>query len=280
MKFITVNGFAYRYNRETALGGIAFRNLNAYYTPVGKDDSVINPMVETLAIFGGTVKTDRQLVKLGGDAVRASKIAAKVHKASLFFDAQCINGDAGVNPASFYGLKARLTGNQLIEPGANGGALTIDMVVALQDAVVGTNAQKTLIMNKAARRYISNLVRASATGMHFQEAAGTQAAIFNDSTIEILDENGDEQPILTSTETLGSSGATCSSIYCVNFGQDMDEQNVQGLVGNGLIETVAYGERDGIYSDLVEGNMGMGVFHPRAAARLQGITITQPTYGP
>ena len=278
MKFITTDGFAYRYNREQALGGIAFRALNGYYNPTGKDDSIINPLVESLAIFGGTVKSDRQLVKVKGDAVRASKISAKVHKASLFYDANCIYGDPGVNPMAFYGLKPRITGKQLLSPGPNGGPITVDLVVALQDAVVGTNANKTLIMNKATRRALSSAVRADARGMQFVEASGTQAAMFNGSDIEVLDEDGDEQAILTSTEVLGNNNA-CASIYCVNFGQDFDEQNVQGLVGNGLIEHVAYGERSGVYEDLVEGMMAMGVFHPRAAARLQGVTITLPATG-
>ena len=66
LKFIQVNGFGYKYNREVALGGIAFRNLNGYYNPTGKDDSTINPAMEELAIFGGIVRTDRQLVNQSG----------------------------------------------------------------------------------------------------------------------------------------------------------------------------------------------------------------------
>ena len=49
---------------------------------------------------------------------------------------------------------------------------------------------------------------------------------------------------------------------------------MQGLVGGKLIEHVAYGERSGIYEDLVEGLMGIALFHPRCAARLAGVTYT------
>jgi hypothetical protein len=83
LRFIPVDGFAYSYNRQHTLGGIAFRGLNESYT---NDTGVINPQVETLSIFGGEVRTDRQLVNKQGDVVRAAAIAAKVKKAGLFFD--------------------------------------------------------------------------------------------------------------------------------------------------------------------------------------------------
>ncbi len=126
-------------------------------------------------------------------------------------------------------------------------------------------------MNKGQRRALSSLIRTDARGMQFTEASGTQAAKFNGSDIEVIDEDGDEQPILALNETLGTNNAT-SSMYCLNFGQDRDEQNFQGLVGPKMIEHVAYGERSGIYEDLVEGRFGLALFHPRCAARLAGIT--------
>src|SRR5918993_2814667 len=119
LRFVPVDGFAYSYNRQTALGGIAFRGLNESYT---NDTGVVNPQVETLSIFGGEVRTDRQLVNKQGDVVRAGAIAGKVKKAGLFFDRYCLKGDPGVDGLQFYGLNARLTGSQLIECDVNGGA--------------------------------------------------------------------------------------------------------------------------------------------------------------
>ena len=69
LRFIPVDGFAYSYNRQTALGGIAFRGLNDSYT---NDVGVINPQIETLAILGGEVRTDRQIVNKQGDVARAN----------------------------------------------------------------------------------------------------------------------------------------------------------------------------------------------------------------
>ncbi|HZN11141.1 MAG TPA: hypothetical protein VFC61_05655, partial [Blastocatellia bacterium] len=64
LHFVPVDGFSYSYNRQKTLGGIAFRGLNESYA---NDTGVVNPMVETLSIFGGEVRTDRQLVNKQGD---------------------------------------------------------------------------------------------------------------------------------------------------------------------------------------------------------------------
>src|ERR671914_1499930 len=133
LRFVPVDGFAYSYNRQTTLGGIAFRGLNESYT---NDTGVVNPQVETLSIFGGEVRTDRQLVNKQGDAVRANAIAAKVKKAGLFFDRYVIKGDPTTDPLQFYGLNARLTGSQVMSAGANGGPLTLDLLDAAMDSVV------------------------------------------------------------------------------------------------------------------------------------------------
>src|SRR3954453_12970190 len=132
LRFISVDGFAYSYNRQTALGGIAFRGLNESYT---NDTGIVNPQVETLSIFGGEVRTDRQLVNKQGDQVRANPIAAKVKKAGLFFDRYVIKGDPAASPNQFYGLNYRLTGAQVLSPATNGGPLTLDLLDTALDAV-------------------------------------------------------------------------------------------------------------------------------------------------
>src|SRR3546814_2252142 len=53
----------------------------------------------------------------------------------------------------------RLTGDQVITAGANGAALTMDMLDDLVDAVRGTPS--VLVMNKAMRRAVVKLARSS-----------------------------------------------------------------------------------------------------------------------
>src|SRR5919112_751112 len=206
LRFVPVDGFAYSYNLQKTLGGIAFRGLNESYT---NDTGVVNPQVETLSIFGGEVRTDRQLVNKQGDGVRANAIAAKVKKAGLFFDRYVIKGDPAANPNQFYGLNYRLTGPQVLAPATNGGPLTLDLLDTALDAVAGANDRKVIVCNKVVRRKITSLLRAAAGGSAMSEI-GPQAREYDGATIEVLDEDGDEAPILEFNDTVGSSNDTTS----------------------------------------------------------------------
>jgi hypothetical protein len=267
LRFVPVDGFAYTYNRQQTLGGIAFRGLNDSYA---NDTGVVNPQVETLSIFGGEVRTDRQIVNKQGDVARANAIAAKVKKAGLFFDRYVVKGDPTADPLQFHGLNVRLTGAQVMEVAANGGPLTLDLLDQALDAVVGSNSRKVIVCNKAVRRQITKLVRTAAGGAAVSDV-GPQAREYDGAPIEVLDEDGDETPILDFDETQGTSNVT-TSLYVIRPGSDVDGEYVQGLIGGGMIEHVAVGLLGTYYSDIVEANMGLGVFHPRAAIRVKGIT--------
>ena len=267
LRFVPVDGFAYTYNRQTTLGGIAFRGLNDGYSD---DTGVVNPQVESLAIFGGEVRTDRQIVNKQGDAARANAIAAKVKKAGLFFDRYVIKGDPATDPLQFYGLNTRLTGNQVLSVATNGGPLTLELLDEALDSVVGSNSRKVIVCNKAVRRQITGLVRDAAGGAAMSEI-GAQVREYDGAPIQVLDEDGDETPILDFDETQGTSNVT-TSLYIIRPGSDVDGEHVQGLIGSKMIEHVSVGLLGTYYSDVVESAMGLGMFHPRAACRVKGIT--------
>jgi hypothetical protein len=267
LRFVPVDGFAYAYNRQATLGGIAFRGLNESYA---HDTGVVNPQVETLSIFGGEVRTDRQLVNKQGDVVRAGAIAAKVKRAGLFFDRFVIKGDPAASPLQFYGLNARLTGEQVLSLDPSGGApLSLDLLDKALDRVPGSNDRKIIVCNKEVRRQITALIRAAAGGSAMREI-GAQARDYDGAAIEVLDEDGDESPILAFDETHGVDTDT-TSLYVIRPGSESDGNYVQGLIGSKLIEHVAVGLLGTYYSDIVEANMGLGMFHPRAACRVKGI---------
>ncbi len=269
LMFIPVNGLVgYKYNREESLGGIAFRGINESFTP---DTGVYNPQIETLAIMGGTVQTDRQIViNAGGTEVRASRILAKTRKAGLFFDKYVIDGDPAVNAKQFYGLNARLTGSQVLSAGTNGGAITLALLDQAIDTVVGTsNSQKRIACNKAVRRKLTSLVVAAAGGAAVLDV-GKQLVEYNGTPIDIIDEDGDESAILGFDETQGNQSLS-TSLYVYRPGSDSDGEYVQGLVGSSMVDHIDYGERNGVFDDLIEANMGLAMFHPRAACRIKGI---------
>jgi hypothetical protein len=92
--------------------------------------------------------------------------------------------------------------------------------------------------------------------------------------IEVLDEDGDEQPILPFTETRRAPATSPTSLYVIRPGSSIDGEYVQGLIGANMIEHVAVGLLGTYYSDIVEANMGLAMFHPRSACRLKGLTCS------
>ena len=138
--------------------------------------------------------------------------------------------------------------------------------------MAGSNDRKVIVCNKVVRRKITSLVRSAAGGSAMREI-GPQAKEYDGAPIEVLDEDGDEAPILAFDETQGSSNVT-TSLYVVRPGRDVDGEYVQGLIGSELVEHVAVGLQGTYFTDIVEANMGLGMFHPRAAARVKGITNT------
>lgn len=268
LMFIPVDGHVYEYGEEVTLGTIAFRSLNEDYND---DVGVVNPKVEQLAIMGGTVKTDRQIMnKSAGAATRANRIASKVKKTGLFYDKYCIDGDPATNPKQFYGLNSRLVGNQVISMGANGAALTLAALDQAVDQTVGTsNPQKRIVCNKFTRRKI-NALKVAAAGGALVGDVGKQNMTYNDVPLIVLDEDGDEAAILGFDETQGAS-AICTSLYVIRLGTDTDGEYVQGLVGSNMIEHEDQGKRGSQNLDLVEANLGLAMFHGRAATRIKGI---------
>jgi hypothetical protein len=269
LKFIPVDGLTYEWGEQTTLGSVGFRAINGAYTP---DVGVVTPKREGLGILGGQVNTDRQIANKNGGVARANGIAAKVRKVGLQYDRAVLQGDPAVNPLAFSGLNIRCTGSQLLVAGPNGATLALSMVDQLIDYVVGSPTQKRLVMNKAIRRKLTYLKVAAAGGAHVEDVS-KQLDNYNGVPIDVLDEDGDETPILPFTETCGSSTATVS-MYCYRPGSDTEGEFLQGLIGGNLIEVVPVGLLGTFWADLIESNIGLGMFHFRAAARLSGLTNT------
>ncbi len=266
LRFVKVDGFTYTYGEQTTLGGVAFRSIGGDYTA---DVGVVNPKIETMGIFGGKIQTDHQMVVKSGDAARANQIAARVRKAGLFYDLKVIKGDSAIDPKNFSGLNARLVNKQLISAGVNGGALTLDLVNRLLDAVVGLNSQKVLVMSKAIRRSLKNLILNKATGTAVADISGSLDS-YDGCPIEVIDEDGDESPILDFNETWGTS-TVAQSLYCIRPGSDIEGEFMQGLVGGPLIEHYVSGMQGTQHVDIVDAHMGIALFHGRSAARVAGV---------
>lgn len=276
LNFIQQPGLTYPYAQNKALPGVGFRSLNAQFTATA---GVTNPAVERLAILGGKIRTDGVQIALKGDGARSNQITRQVQAAGKFFDKIFFNGDTAVNTNGFDGLKKRLSGAQLITQATNGAVPSWEKFIALQDAVAGPNALKHLFMNQATRTNLlfdclaglpeSRLITSNPSS---DPAMGMGTYYFNGSEICEVWYDETETAILPFTEVQGTSGAACSSAYCVKFGSSLDEEDVQGLSGlpGDIVASgpINFGE---YLEDLIQMVGGIGLFSGYCAARLQGI---------
>jgi hypothetical protein len=262
LAFVDVQGNSYRYNREGALPGIAFRGINESYT---ESTGVLNPQVETLTICGGDSDYDVALIKMGAGSnnLRAVHDGMKAKALTLTWLATFFDGNAETNPREFDGLNRRLTGNQVINLAAGGGALTLDAVDELIDAVAGTPT--ALLMNKDCRRKITKLAQNSTAVSMSVDALGRPMASYAGIPIGIVEDDTAGNAVLGFDEDDGQGHADTCSMYAVRF--DMD-----GLHG---IQTAAMDVRDlgeqqakPSFRTRIEWYSGLVVKHPKAAARL------------
>lgn len=268
LPFFDVNGQAYKYNQEKTLPGIAFRGINESYTA---DTGVVNPAVEQLFIMGGLSKVDRALVKTQGNVnnLRAIYDGMKAKAAALTYTLKFFKGDNASDPNEFTGMEKRLTGAQVIDAGATAGgnALTLDKLDEMLDAVQGS--PDVIFCNKTLRRKINALMRAAGQATEpISDAFGRQIQSYGGVAIGVIEEDKDGNLILPFDEA-DSKGdaASCSSIYACRFGL---AEYVSGLQA-GNMDVLDQGLTGVHYNTLIEWICGLGVFHPKAAARLRGI---------
>lgn len=268
LPFFNVNGQAYVYNQEETLPGVAFRGINGSYT---ESTGVVNPVTERLYVLGGISAVDRALVKTQGNVnnLRATYDGMKAKAVALEFTKKFFKGSSETDPNEFDGLEARLTGNQVINAGntSGGDALTTDKLDELIDSVQGS--PDVLFMNKAMRRKVNALVRESSQATEaVSDAFGRRLFSYAGIPIAVIEEDKDGNLILPFTEdNPGGGTAASTSIYAVRFGA---AEWVSGLQA-GAMDVEDLGLNSTKYETLIEWICGMGVFHPKAAARLRGI---------
>lgn len=268
MPFQTIAGNAYQYNVEESLPGVEFRNYNEGYS---ESTGVINPATERLTLLGGDSDFDVALIaqQVGGNDTRAIYDALKAKSLTLEWLKTFFSGDTDDNPKAFDGIEKRLTGDQVIEAGANGAPLSLDMFDELVDAVQGEPsaifARKSVI-----RAYRQALRAAGGTTPESIMIPNFGRPVIAHNGVPILpielDTRGNE--ILSATETQGTNDNT-SSAYAIRFGID-------GLHG---IQTAPISVRDlgevddkPAYRTRIEFYSGVVLKNGRCAARLKGLT--------
>ena len=125
-----------------------------------------------------------------------------------------------------------------------------------------------MFMNKTLRRKVNTLMRAAGQAQEtVSDAFGRQISSYAGVPIGVIEEDKDGNQILAFTEdNPGGGSAASTSIYAVKFGA---AEYVSGLQA-GTMDVLDLGLNRTKYETLVEWICGVGVFHPKAAARPPG----------
>lgn len=273
--FRTIPGNSYAYNREGVLPGIAFRGVNEGYT---SSVGVINQQSEALRIAGGDLDVDRFIVETGGESVRSTHEQMKTKALAASISTKLVKGDSTSDPREFDGLQARIptTGTQFIAAGTTdaGDALSLFKLDQLISLVSGPN--KRLWMPRVLAMRLTQAARNTAVGGFItwdKNEFGQQVMAYNGIPIDIEypDNDGTEALAFDELGDLGGTpgGSTSASIYCVSLG----EGYVSGIQ-SGPMSVRDLGELDTLplFRTRVEWYAGLVVEHPRAVARLGGIS--------
>lgn len=261
LPFLEVTGTAVTYNREATMPAAAFYDVGdtwAEATPT------FTQVTAGLKILGGDADVDNflQATYATPHDIEAEAIASRAKAVAHAYTSAFYNGDSAVDTKSFDGLTKAIPAGQTLAAGANGGQLTLDLVDQVID-LVKPGKPDALLISKRTRRKLSALRRASGNLLETDVNAFGQRALFYDGIPLVVDE------FISDTQTKGTSGAACSSMYALKFGQGV---GVMGLEHGGIqVERVGELETKDATRTRIKWYAGLAVFSELGVSRLEGI---------
>lgn len=261
LPFMEVTGTAVTYNREATMPAAAFYDPGdtwAEATPTFTQHTA------NLAILGGDADVDNFLHATYADTndIEAEVVANRAKAVAHAFSDSFFNGDITSNAKSFDGLHRLIPAGQTITAGANGAALTLDMMDELLDRVK-PGKPELIFMSRRARRKLKDLRRSSGSVLETSvNQFGQQVDVYDGIPIVVDDFIKDDQAL--------GSGTNLTSIYAVKFGQGT---GVLGLEHGGItIERVGELESKDATRTRIKWYTGLGLFNELGAAKLVGIS--------
>jgi len=261
LPWMTVTGSALTYNQEAALGTAAFYAVGDAWA---EDAPTFTQRTATLKIMGGDADVDNFLARTYANPndLEATVIAAKAKATAYSFNDAFFNGNATTNPKQFEGLERLITvASQSLTLGVNGGALTLDKMDELLDAVK-PGRPDVLFMSKRSRRKLSSLRRASGAVLETGVDQFGQHVTFYDGIPVETDDN------ISDTQTVGTSTNT-STIYAAKFGF---QNGVMGIDNGGLqVERIGSLETKDATRNRIKWYVSVVSFRQQATAKLSGV---------
>jgi len=231
LAFDGVDGLKINGSRWQTLPSAGFRKINGGYTEsTGRTEDV----QETLSLLGGDVKIDKVAGKISAiESPIVTQMKMKSKAVAFQFNDTFINGDNGVDPDSFEGLKKRVSNMPA--------RMTIDLAVSTDSLKVTANAANEKVWLDALHKAIkvvdgaTHILCNENTWIKFGSVLRDLGLVYDVTTlydkkfntfnnIPLVDVGikGDKTTeIITDTEDPGDGGNDATSIYV--FRSDPDD---------------------------------------------------------
>ncbi len=265
MPFKSIDGKAYLYNRENEISEGAFLDP---YEAIPEGAATFTEVTTRLRILAGDVDMDKFLLSTQSDAnpQLAIQIASKAKALTRKLKRTMVNGNNGVNPKEFDGLKVLTPAAQTLVAGVNGAAVTFSALDELKDAVkLGADC---FMMRQGTWRALKALLR----GFNGNAADTIMLPNFGRPVPAI-----DGMPIIindfiTADEVQGTSTVT-TSIYAIKFDESVGFHGIVGGEAAGLkVEEIGTIQNKDAVRYRVKWYVGAALKATHAVARLKGVT--------
>lgn len=263
--FKNVNGKTYSYNREKTLSEAEFLDP---YEVVPEGAATFEEVVTKLRILAGDVDMDKFILSTQSDAndQLGIQLASKTKGIRQAFRRALVLGDFSVNAKSFDGVRKLTPSSQTLIAGANGAAVTCEMLDELKAIV--KNGTDCLMMRPGTWRAIRSILRAMGG---------------NDATTIMLENFGfpipayDGTPViinefLPTNEVQGSATQT-ASIYAMRLNETDGLHGIVGGEAAGVaIEDIGTIQNKDANRWRVKWYVGTALKATHSIGRLKGIT--------
>lgn len=232
LRFITVEGSSYKFNKEATIGSVAYRALNG---TISASDGTNTEVSLNLAHLSGLVAFD----DFFNDALKDDQLNKKIRAMAFQANETFFKGDTGVDALSFDGLETLVDASQEIETGVNGGALSLGL---LDEAITGTRGTDIAIfMNDTMFTKFQKAARTQSVAgnvIYAPNTMGQWVMTYNGIPLLKAGETGAGAQVLAFDETQGTENAA-TSMYLVDFAEgirgvqkrDMRVKNVETNFG-------------------------------------------------
>ena len=265
LPFTKVNSKALVYNRENTLAEGDFLDPNE---AINEGAATFTEVTAKLRILAGDVDVDKFLQTTMSDTSDqvAIQLMQKAKALSRQFQRTVAQGNATTSPKEFDGLPQLVANDMTIAAGANGGAVTIEMLDELKDMVkYGIDAY---VMRAGTWRAIRTALRAmggTTPTMIEMENFGYPMPALDGIPVVVND-------WLAADEVQGTENASCS-IYGVRMNEVDGLHGIYGGDSAGLVaESVGTVQNKDAWRFRLKWYAGMALRSTRSLARLKGVT--------